>query len=163
ENPFEGLGQWDRDLERAKRGEVRKLLVAGRCDRGGLMVSRKSVDSFVAERQFAGYLETSALTGAGCAALREAIEQNIDCNAIPWTASPRVFKLLKEAIGALKGEGLVLLKLGELKQRLEMRLPGEAFTLDELRAVVGLLAGPGIVWTLGFGDFVLLEPERINS
>jgi hypothetical protein len=26
-----------------------------------------------------------------------------------------------------------------------------------------LLAGPGIVWQLGFGDFVLLYPERINS
>ena len=40
ENPFEGLGQWDRDLQRAARGKFKKLLVAGRCDRGGLMVSR---------------------------------------------------------------------------------------------------------------------------
>jgi small GTP-binding protein len=163
DNPFEGLGQWDRALERAKRRDVRKLLVAARCDRGGLMVSRKSVESFAAERKFAGYLETSALTGAGCAELRAAIDQAIKWKAIPWTSSPRVFKLLKEAIIALKGEGVVLLRLIELKQRLEMRMPGEAFTIDELRAVVGLLAGPGIVWMLEFGDYVLLEPERINS
>ena len=29
--------------------------------------------------------------------------------------------------------------------------------------MVGLLAGPGIVWQLEFGDFVLLQPERINA
>src|ERR1700747_2805118 len=44
-----------------------------------------------------------------------------------------------------------------------MRLPGEAFTPEELRAVVGLLAGPGVIWQLEFGDFVLLQPERINA
>src|SRR5438093_11632171 len=31
------------------------------------------------------------------------------------------------------------------------------------RAVVGLLAGPGVVWQLDFGDFVMLQPERINA
>lgn len=29
--------------------------------------------------------------------------------------------------------------------------------------MVGLLAGPGAVWQLRFGDFVLLQPERING
>ncbi|MGE0883743.1 MAG: DUF4365 domain-containing protein [Blastocatellales bacterium] len=29
--------------------------------------------------------------------------------------------------------------------------------------MVGLLAGPGVVWQLEFGDFVLLQPERINA
>jgi hypothetical protein len=50
-----------------------------------------------------------------------------------------------------------------LKQQLDMRLPGEQFSLDELRAVVGLLAGPGMVWQLDFGDFVLLQPGHINA
>ena len=36
DNPFEGLGQWDRDLQRAVGRTFRKLLVAGRCDVGGL-------------------------------------------------------------------------------------------------------------------------------
>src|SRR5438128_10069970 len=53
--------------------------------------------------------------------------------------------------------------MGELKQQLEMRLPTDVFTLEQLRAVVGLLAGPGVVWQLEFGDFVLLQPERINA
>ena len=46
ENPFEGLGQWDRDVARAARWPFQKLLVAGRCDRGGLMISRDSVKGF---------------------------------------------------------------------------------------------------------------------
>lgn len=199
ENPFEGLGQWDRDLQRAARRPFKKLLVAGRCDRGALMVSREGVERFRAERGFANYLETSALTAAGCNELREAIIRNIPWAEIPWTASPHIFRLLKEEIVTLKDEGKVLLRMGELKQQLEMRLlqqalekgssahlsqqprtaahpsahlsqqpgtaalPGETFKLEELRAVVGLLAGPGVVWQLEFGDFVLLQPERINA
>ncbi len=163
ENPFEGLGQWDRDLQRAARRPFKKLLVAGRCDRGGLMVSRETIERFYTERGFNRYLETSAYTGDGCDALRDAIIKNIPWEDIPWTSSPCIFKLLKEEIVKLKDEGKALLRMGELKQQMEMRLTGESFTLEQLRAVVGLLAGPGIVWQLEFGDFVLLQPERINA
>jgi WD40 repeat protein/GTPase SAR1 family protein len=163
ENPFEGLGQWDRDLQRAARRSFRKLLVAGRCDRGGLMVSRESVERFREERGFARYLETSAYTSEGCRELKKAIISQIPWDDIPWTASPRIFKLLKEEILRLKDGGRVLLRMAELKQQLEMRLPAERFSLDELRAVVGLLVGPGVVWQLEFGDFVLLQPERVNA
>jgi small GTP-binding protein len=163
ENPFDGLGQWDRDLQRAARRPFKKLLVAGRCDRGGLMVSGHNIERFRQERGFTRYLETSAYTGKGCTDLRDAIISSIPWDDIPWTASPRVFKLLKEEIVKLKDEGKALLRMGELKQQLEMRLPGETFTLEQLRAVVGLLASPGIVWQLEFGDFVLLQPERINA
>lgn len=163
ENPFEGLGQWDRDLQRAARRSFRKLLVAGRCDRGGLMVSSKSIERFCKDRDFTDFLETSAVTGDGCEALRYAIIRNIAWDDIPWTASPRIFKLLKEEIVRLKDEGKVLLRIAELKQQLEFRLTNESFTLEQLRAVIGLLASPGLVWQLEFGDFVLLHPHRINS
>ena len=163
ENPFDGLGQWDRDMETASRRRFGKLLVAARCDRGGLTVSRESVERFGRERGYMHFLQTSAKTGEGCEALREAIEQSIDWNSIPWTASPRIFKLLKEEIVRLSDEGFTLLRMSELKQQLEMRLPDDPFTYEELEAVVGLLAGPGHVWQLEFGQFVLLHPERINS
>ncbi|HKP87378.1 MAG TPA: TIR domain-containing protein [Blastocatellia bacterium] len=163
ENPFEGLGQWDRDLQRAARRPFKKLLVAGRCDRGGLTVSSSTIEQFRQERGFTDYLETSAYTGDGCLSLRDAIIRSIPWDDIPWTASPRTFKILKEEIVKLKDEGKVLLRMSELKQQLEMRLTGESFTLEQLRAVVGLLAGPGVVWQLEFGDFALLQPERINA
>ena len=163
DNPFEGLGQWDRDLQKAARRPFNKLLVAGRCDRGELTVSQKSIDEFISQRGFAGYLRTSAVTGENCEELRRAIIENINWNDIPHRTSPRIFKLLKDEIIRLKDEGKVLLRVAELKQQLEMHLPDELFEIEELRAVVGLLAGSGVVWELEFGDFVLLQPERINS
>ena len=163
EDPFDGLAHWDADVKRAARREFGKLLVAGRCDRGCLMVSRTSIESFCRERRFAEYIETSALTGSGCEDLRNAIVRYIPWENIPWTASPRIFRLLKEACLGLRADGHVLLRTTELKQQLEMRLEGEHFSMAELRAVIGLLAGPGIISRLDFGDFVLLVPERINS
>jgi DNA-directed RNA polymerase subunit RPC12/RpoP len=168
ENPFEGLGQWDRDLQRASRRPFNKLLVAGRCDRGGITVSGDSIQRFLWERGFAAYLPTSALTGDGCSELKQAILNHIDWKAIPYTSSPRLFKRIKEEIIRLKDESArdssrALLRMGELKQQLEMRLPQNPFTPEQLRAVVGLLGGPGVVWQLEFGDFVLLQPERINA
>jgi hypothetical protein len=44
-----------------------------------------------------------------------------------------------------------------------LRLPRESFTPEQLKAVVGLLAGPGLIRELEFGDFVLLQPEWINK
>lgn len=163
ENPFEGLGQWDSDLEKAARRPFKKLLVAGRCDRGSLMISQSSIEAFCQERGFMQYLETSAQTGDGCEQLRQAILQNIDWNSIPWTATLQIFKTLKEEIIKMRDEGVVLLRMVELKQQLTLRLPHDPFTMDELRAVVGLLSGPGLAWKLEFGDFVLLQPERINA
>jgi len=168
EDPFDSLAQWDNDLLRAAKRPYQKLLVAGRVDRGRLMVSQKDVDEFVRNRHFAQYLETSASTGSGCLDLRQTIVSSIPWGEIPWTASPRVFKLLKDAIVALKDEAQnggrpVVLRTVELKQQLELRLVAERFTLEELHAVVALLAGPGIIWHLAFGDFVLLQPERINA
>ncbi len=163
ENPFKGISQWDRDIDRVARRDYHKLLVAGRCDRGGLMVSRKSIDKFAMERHYTHFLETSALTGEGCDKLRGVILENIDWDSIPWTASPRIFKRLKDEIFTMRDEGVALLRMGELKQRLELRLPDESFSPGDVRAVVGLLAGPGIVLQLEFGDFTLLQPERIDS
>ena len=163
ENPFEGLGQWERGLTRAARRKFNKLLVSGRIDRGGLMISRTSINQFLEERGFVEYIETSALLGTGCDTLRKSIEKYIPWKEISWTSSPRIFKLIKNEIIKLKSEGKVLLRIGELKQQLELRLPNEKFNIEQLRAVIGLLAGPGVVWQLEFGDFVLLQPEQINS
>src|SRR5476651_839124 len=86
ENPFEGLGHWDRDLQKATRRPFAKLLAAGRVDRGGLVVSAVSMKKFMAERGFQGPLHlTSAKTGAGCENLREAIVKAIDWQSIPKT------------------------------------------------------------------------------
>ncbi|QDV42484.1 translocation protein TolB [Stieleria neptunia] len=167
---FETLGQWDRDLSRVDKGKpehdkMTKLLVAGRCDAGGLRVARSQVDSFVKERGYAGYYPTSAKEDEGCKELKQAIIDGISWDNIPWRSSPVLFKRLKDEIIHLKDEGRVLLRFKEFREVLTLRMQGEdtRFTDAELKAVVGLLAGPGVVWELAFGSWVLLQPERINA
>ena len=169
---FETLGQWDRDLSRADkdksdRDRMTKLLVARPCDAGCLRIARKQINDFVAERGYVTYLETSAKTNAGCAELKQAIIDGIKWENIPWRSSPVLFKRLKDEIIKLKDEGRVLVRFNELRELLTLRMSqsndANRFTDLELKAVVGLLAGPGVVWELEFGSWVLLQPERINA
>ena len=163
ENPFEGLGHWDRDLRKAARKPFAKLLAAARVDRGGLVVSADSMTKFMTERSFLRPLhETSAKTGTGCDKLREAIVQAIDWKNIPETTSPALYHRMKQEILTLRDNGLVLIRLAELKQRMEMTLRDEDFELAELEAVVSLLAGPGMIQRLDFGGFILLRPEVLS-
>lgn len=165
EDLFETLGQWDRDLTRASRKPFAKLLVAGRVDAGGLRFSRSELDKFAKERQFPVFLETSAKQNLGCEELKQAILAAINWDEIPCRTTEVLFKRLKEEIILLKDAGRVLMRFNELRETLQMRLSGESqrFTDEELRAVLTLLAGPGVVWELKFGAWVLLQPERINA
>jgi GTPase SAR1 family protein len=169
EDRFETLGQWDRDLTRASHNPFTKLLVAGRIDAGGLRVSRGQVETFAKERGYTQFLETSAKANLCCEELKQAILDGIRWENIPWRSSPLLFKLLKEEIVRLKDEGRVLMRFNELRETLQLRLPEAQpgaimrFTDEELKAVVGLLSGPGAVWELKFGSWVLLQPERINA
>jgi WD40 repeat protein len=163
ENPFEGLGQWDRDLQKAARKPFAKLLVAARVDRGGLTVSANSVNKFMTERGFVQPLHlTSAMTGEGCKQLRDAIVETIDWKSIPETTSPALYHRLKQEILNLRDNGLVLLRFAELNQRMEMTLRDDEFETSELEAVVGLLSGPGMIQRLDFGGFILLRPEVLS-
>jgi small GTP-binding protein len=163
ENPFEGLGQWDRDLQKATRKPFAKLLAAARIDRGGLVVSASSMKKFMEERGFVGPLhKTSAKTGEGCDQLRKAILEAIDWESIPETTSPLLYHRLKQEILNMRDIGLVLIRMAELKQRMEMLLRGENFKLAELDTVISLLTGPGMIQRLDFGGFVLLRPEILS-
>jgi WD40 repeat protein len=163
ENPFEGLGHWDRDLQKAARKRFAKLLVAGRVDRGGLVVSAATMNKFMEERGFIPPLHlTSSKTTEGCEQLREAIVRAIDWKSIPETTSPALYHRMKREILSLRDSGLVLIRLAELKQRMEMTLRGENFKLAELETVISLLAGPGMIQRVDFGGFILLRPEVLS-
>jgi len=165
EDLFETLGQWDRDLTRASQKAFTKLLVAARVDAGGLRVSRNQIEAFKKERGYLDFLETSAKTGLRCEELKQAILNGIRWEDIPWRSSPVLFKRLKEEIIKLKDAGRVLMRFNELREALQLRLSGELtrFTDDELKAVVSLLSGPGVLLELKFGSWVLLQPGRINA
>lgn len=164
EDLFDTLSTWDRDLSRAATRHFQKLLVAGRIDAGGLRsVSRAQVEKFARERGFARYIETSAKEDLGCTELKQAIVDLIKWDEIAERSTPALFRQLKEEIVKLKDEGQVLMRFNGLRDALTLRMSGKKFSDDELRAVITLLAGPGVVWELGFGSWILLQPELINS
>jgi small GTP-binding protein len=163
ENPFEGLGQWDRDLQKAARKPFAKLLAAGRIDRGDLVVSDTKMEKFMAEREFRPpFHRTSAKTEKGCRELRDAIVEAIDWDSLPITTSLTLYHRMKEEILRLRDAGMVLIRLAELNQRLEMLLPDDAFTSAQLQTALGHLAGPGMIQPLEFGGFILLQPEVLS-
>jgi GTPase SAR1 family protein len=162
DNPFENIGYWEKALRAATKYEPARLLVAGRCDRGGITISRKRFEQYVQDRGFVEFLSTGAKTGDGCAELKAAIARHIPWERLPWTATSQLFKTLKDAILKLTEKDAPLVRLPELHQRLQLTLPEETIDETDLRAVVGLMQGQGVVQMLAFGDFVLLQPEWIN-
>lgn len=165
DNLIETLTQWDRELSRASQKTFTKILVAGRVDAGGLRVGRAQVEEFVKERNYTVFLETSAKQNIGCDELKQAILDGICWDNIPCRTTLVLYKRLKEDIIRLKDSGCVLMRFNELRDALQLGLSGEIsrFADNELRTVVSLLTGPGVVWELKFGSWVLLQPERINA
>ena len=66
DNPFEEIGYWEKALRSTAKYEPSKLLVAARCDRGGITISSKLFDQYVQTQDFADFLSTEAKTGDGC-------------------------------------------------------------------------------------------------
>ncbi len=159
---FDSLGRWDHDIKRAAQGRYRKLLVAARTDVGGLRASKQGMDEFLENQGFAGYLETSAKNNIGIPELEQAMVEHIDWDKLEVIVSNEIFDQLKTAILSLRDAGNVLIRLGDLNERLRLTLSDLTFTHAELSTVVGHLAAPGLVWHLDFGDFILLQPEKIN-
>jgi len=162
DNPFESLGHWEKALEAAVKHDPTRLLVSGRCDRGGITVSTDKLEQYCKSHDYSAFMDTAAKTGDGCEELKEKIANSIPWDRLPWTATTLLFKALKDAIIHIKNEGMVLVRIPELRQRLQLEL-NELIEEKNLRAVVGLLAGQGLVQKLDFGDFVLLQPEQINN
>jgi len=162
---FDSLGQWDRDVCRASTEGIGKILVAARTDAGGLRFSKRQIDQFIEERKFGAYIETSAKSGLGCDELSAAIVAGINWQQIPWRSSPVLFKRLKEKIVELKEAGQILMRFNDLATRLRLQLSPEEtnFTDEQLRAVLNLLSGPGVVSELEFGGWILFRPDLVNA
>ena len=105
DDPFEPLGHWEKALKVAVKHNPAKMLIAARCDRGGFTISQNKIDQHCNEQGYRAHLNTSAKTGDGCADLKTLIAENIPWDRLPWTATSRLFKTLKDAIIGIKEEG----------------------------------------------------------
>ena len=154
------LWDWHRALRSSAR-DLPMLLVAGRTDANPVRLSSAQLDELRDAGGFAGYLETSAKHGAGCGELRNAILDDDRLEPDPVALVARGVPAPQGAILDLKDTGRALTSAKELRDWLPAVIG--AFEPAELDAVIGLLAGPGAVMALEFGDYVLLAPELMNT
>jgi small GTP-binding protein len=156
-----GLREWQQALQRSIPPNTQTFLVAGRTD-VGLRFDRQKIKEFAQQTGYK-FFETSAQSGAGCDALRKAIQTGIQWKTLERRTSPLIFKLLKDEILELRDKGNSLVTFKELREILRQRLPANVqFTDGELETVIGLLDGPGVVKELNFGTYILLRPEWLN-
>lgn len=173
DDPFSDVLIWLKTLRKAVARDMEKLLVAARIDVGNVKISQKKIDRFVEEHALAGYVATSALRGDSCSdadagegksVLKQLIARHIPWDGLPWTSTPRLLAVLKDAVLAMTEEKHIrLLRLSELVQRLEHTLPDEHFNESDVRTAVTLLANHGLVLPLKFGNLVLLQPSLLNG
>ncbi|HEX8292531.1 MAG TPA: DUF4365 domain-containing protein, partial [Pyrinomonadaceae bacterium] len=176
EDPFAELGDWLKGLSAAtkhRRHDVAKLLVAARVDVGGARVSRKKIESFMEEHDFAGYVATSAARGDNCSdkgngglpsELKKLIAGHIPWDGLPWTSTPKLLADVKSAVlDMAEKKEIRLLRFAELCQRLEQALPGHSIGESDARTAVTLLANHGLVMPLDFGELVLLRPDLMHG
>jgi small GTP-binding protein len=162
ETVLPGLFEWRQALARTIAPGVPVLLLAGRTDVSSRF-SRDRVQAFARENRYE-YIETSAQTGRGLPELRQALVERIPWSELPLHDSPARFKRMKDEILHIRDEGkTVLATFKELESLLANRLPADfRFSSEELKTVISLLDGPGVVKELHYGSYILLRPEWIN-
>ena len=170
-DPFAGVYHWDRALKQAERSQtsgagIRKLLVAGRADRGGVAVSQPRIEKITRGLGYYGYFETSAKQGQNIAELRAALCAAIDWSRLPRVASNRLFQDIKAFIVKQKNRGLLLVTVDDLYVAFLTGRQGVADSRElreQFEACLGLVDSRGLVRQLSFGGLVLLRPEYLDS
>ncbi len=169
---FAGVRHWDRALRLAQQATgsaipyLKKFLVAARVDRGRPSVSLSRIEAFAQELGFVGYYETSAKEGRNIAQLAQAMREAIDWESLPKVSSTTLFQHIKAFLLMEKETGQVLRTIGELYSSfLHLKeAPQERKELyAQFVACLGRMGARGLLRSLGFGNLVLLQPERLDA
>lgn len=142
---------------------LRKLLVAARCDRGGLGLSQARIQTLAQELGLSGYHATSAKEGTGIADLYAAIQAAIPWENLPTVSSTNLFLRIKDFLQAEQRDGRVLSTGDDLYRAFGSRSPTPRILRGEFAAGLGRAAAQGLVRSLSFGDLVLLRPELLDG
>ncbi len=171
-DPLAGVRYWDRALRQAQRLQgdsalpMKKLLVCARADRGRVAVSPGRIKALVQDLGFDAYFETSAKEGWGIAELAAALRDAIDWDSLPKVSSTELFQTIKAFLLDEKQAGRLLSTVDDLYRAFLKSANAPAET-DDLRAqfdtCLRLVESRGLLRRLSFGDFVLLQPERLDS
>jgi GTPase SAR1 family protein len=170
--PFGGVRHWDRALRQAQRlqgitaGPLKKFLVAARCDRGGISVSRERLDAALRELNFDGFFETSAKEGVQIHELVEAIKRAVAWDRLPSVSSNELFQTIKHFLVSEK-EARSLLSTADELYRAFCRAHPDLTDDPELRAkfntCIGRVENRDLIRRLKFGGYILLQPEVLDA
>lgn len=170
--PFSGVRYWDRALRQAQRlqqtgnAPVKKFLVAARTDRGGISFSRKRIEAIVREMGFDGYFETSAKEGWRIAELTDAMRLGVNWDALPKVSSSELFQTIKEFLITEKEAGRLLSTADDLYRSFCHTHPDLSSDQDlraKFEACVNRIENRDLIRRLNFGDYVLLQPEKLDA
>jgi GTPase SAR1 family protein len=187
--PLAGVRHWARAVRHAHpvaAGGLTTFLVAARTDRGGITVSHERIQQVMSQFALDRYFETSAKEGAGTQALRSALLAAIDWERIPKITSTALFAAVKEFVVEQKSAGNLMTPLDQLSRAFQQAVPASAELLnteDQALGVAGAgareatpgglaavfegcvarLESAGLVKRLKFGDYVLLQPELLDT
>ena len=163
ENPFGGVGHWEKALWRVAGEDCPRLLVAGRVDRGHPTATERDIKAFRERHGFDGFFATSAKTGEGVEDLRAAIVRAVPWGNLSVTSSPDLWKDIREyLLERRKGED-VLTRRSDLRGAFRQGRAAAGFTHAEFDTVISHAQTQGLVWRLSFGDYVLMKPELLND
>lgn len=171
-DPYAGIVHWDRALRVAQRvgerapGNIKKLLVGGRIDRGPIGMSQDDIDRLVEEFQFSGYFETSAKDGRGIRSLKEAIESKIDWDYLPTVSSSELIQDMRGYLSFEATDGRILSGQDDLFRGFCQAHPDRELSgslRNEFDACIGHLESQGLIRQLRFGSLVLLQPELLDA
>ncbi len=170
---FAGVRHWARSLNQAHRlqgGEaalpMKKFLVAARCDRGGVQVSRNRIDAILDKFGFDGFFETSAKEGGQIPELIIAIKEGIDWDALPKVSSNELFEIIKQFLMDEKQAGRLLSNVDNLYRSFVETHPefaDESGLQAKFKTCIGRVETRGLIRQLSFGSYVLLQPELLDS
>lgn len=170
-DPFAGISHWVRALRTAQRvkgntGAPKMLLVLARIDRGSKRVSRERIDDLIQQMGFDGYYETSAKENKNISTLATGIMKAIDWEQLPKVTSTELFQRINSFLITEKQAGR-LLSTAEDLYRAFLRAGDSQVAAEDLSAEfttgIRLLESTGLIRQLSFGNFVLLQPELLDT
>jgi small GTP-binding protein len=178
---FKEVETWNKSLERQLRGRgAVKLLIGAKLDQSSDTIDVQGVDRLVRDYGFAGYYETSAITGRGVKELCEATANVIDWEGLGKTSRPQLFQAIRDEIEARRVSGTVVILFDDLNAELQTNEASEVYSLlqhevamasdaeagtEALDAVCCQLAQQGIIVdarTSGGKRALLLRVEEVE-
>ncbi|WP_437942789.1 TIR domain-containing protein [Sorangium sp. So ce341] len=161
DDPFHAVKHWGRALRRVA-GTCRKLLVAGRIDRGDPTVTASEIGQYCREHGFERFVATSAATGAGIDELKLRIAHMMPWDTLPVTSSPELWLKTRDYVARTATKD-PLITAAALHDAFAHRNPSLGISRAEFDTVLAHAQSHGFVWRLSFGGFLLLRPDLLNG